>query len=58
MSNCSACKKEVVWLMTKNGRQMPVDAETVKEGDKEFDYARHTSHFATCPAASYFRKKK
>jgi hypothetical protein len=37
---------------------MPVDAESVTEGDDEFDHKRHISHFSTCPDADKFRKPR
>lgn len=55
---CKECGKAIIWLKTKKGKNMPVDAETVVEGDKIFDNGCHRSHFDTCPAADLFRKKK
>ena len=55
---CRACQKEIVFLLTKTGKKMPVDAETVTQDDHQFDHTRHVSHFATCPAAKQFRKEK
>lgn len=37
---------------------MPVNADTVKEGDYYFRRDRHMPHWATCPDAKEFRKKK
>jgi hypothetical protein len=46
---CRSCGREIVWLKTKAGKDMPTDAETVGPGDEVFDGRRHMSHFATCP---------
>jgi hypothetical protein len=56
--HCSKCNAEMVWLKTKTGKAMPVDAATVKEGDVEYEHGRHISHFATCKFAVKFRKPK
>lgn len=43
---CRSCRADVVWIVTEGGRRMPVDP-----GTKE-------SHFATCPHAADWRKKR
>ena len=53
---CRSCGVEIVWLMTKNGRWMPVEPETVEEGDDEYDQTKHTSHFDTCPDSAAYRR--
>jgi hypothetical protein len=55
---CRSCGAKIVWLETANGKSMPVDAETAGAGDKSFDGARHTTHFATCPNANQHRQNK
>jgi hypothetical protein len=45
----------MIFLHSRAGRTVPVDAATVKPGDVEFDHTRHVSHFATCPQAARFR---
>ena len=52
--HCRSCGKPIVFLPTK-AKAMPVDAETVAEGDAQYDAKRHRSHFATCPAAAKYR---
>jgi hypothetical protein len=42
---CRGCGAKVIWIVTKAGRNMPVDSDG-------------TSHFATCPQAKQFRKRK
>jgi hypothetical protein len=58
IERCKACNAEIVWLATTGGKRMPVNAESVGRDDHVFDYQRHVSHFATCEAASEFRKKR
>lgn len=57
-SKCRACGASIHWLKTSTGRTMPVDSATVVEADTHFESPRHVSHFATCPEADRFRKKK
>lgn len=58
IEHCRKCQKAIVWMKTRNGKNMPVDAETVLDEDTEFTKERHVSHFATCPYAESFRTKK
>lgn len=39
----------MVFLHTLAGKLLPVDSDTVEEGDVDFEPCRHVSHFATCP---------
>jgi hypothetical protein len=55
---CSSCGARIVWLVTKNLKHIPVDADTVNPGDEKLELPRHISHFATCPDAKKFRRKK
>lgn len=64
---CKKCNNSIVFLRTKNGKFNPVDYKSLSEEDKfniahqipvNFDFTRHKSHFATCPAAASFRKSK
>ena len=54
---CRSCGQLIVFLPTASGKTMPVDAESVTEGDEEFNPKAHVSHFSTCPDAAKFRKK-
>jgi hypothetical protein len=36
MSTCKRCNTEIVWMKTLKGLNMPVNANTVKEGDYYF----------------------
>lgn len=46
---CRSCGATVVFLHTLAGKLLPVDSDTVEEGDVDFEPCRHVSHFATCP---------
>lgn len=54
---CRGCDEYIVFLPTSGGKQMPVDADSVTEGDTEFDSSVHVSHFSTCSQADRFRKR-
>ncbi len=67
LTYCTACSEPIVFVNTKNGKQMPVDTDSISEAEKElavkgegflFDFGRHVSHFSTCPEALKFRKSK
>ena len=57
-ARCRSCDQYIVWLKTEAGANMPVDADSVEEGDKTFDAKSHVSHFSTCPDADKFRKRR
>ena len=45
---CGKCGAEIFWAKTKNNKFMPV----------EFSFGEWASHFASCPFAKNFKKKK
>jgi hypothetical protein len=65
---CRGCGALVHWVRTVHGRYMPVDFGRADGGTIRVSggtahvvgplYGRRTSHFATCPAAAEFRRKK
>ena len=56
MKNCKSCGKEIVFLKTKNGKIIPVNADTIQGKETVYDHkVGHMSHFATCPEANKFR---
>lgn len=58
-AECRSCQAEIVFLRTGQGKQIPVDAETVTEGDELFEpRSGHVSHFATCNDPDRFRKER
>lgn len=44
-ANCSSCRAQIFWIVTKAKKRMPVNGDG-------------TSHFATCPNADLHRKPK
>jgi hypothetical protein len=58
ITRCRSCRQRIVWLQTVNGKNMPVDADTVEAHDEVFEQGRHVSHFATCKDADTFRRPK
>jgi len=58
ISKCRSCQAYIVWLKTERGANIPVDADSVSEGDDLFDQKVHVSHFSTCPDADQHRKAR
>lgn len=74
VTRCKGCGAEIFWARTTAGSHMPVDAQPTPDGNvviftiqpltvqmvAVFDdnRPRFTSHFATCPKAGEFRKRK
>ena len=70
MAFCKGCGANIDWHKTADGKNVPVDPEPVPNGNLHFEaglvvYGKATdgrklyvSHFATCPKAADFRKKK
>jgi hypothetical protein len=70
ITKCSGCNQEIFFIITKNGKAMPVDAEIVTSDGKQLLWVDeltgfrkleagrkgYISHFATCPDANKFRK--
>jgi len=54
----TGCRAQIIWFKTAAGKNMPVDADSVKPEDAEYDPERHVSHWATCPASAQFRGKR
>ena len=73
MATCGSCGAAIVWAETKNGKQMPMNVETVPcskcAGNGRIGLlsdpcktcngtgAIHVTHFATCPNAAQHRRK-
>lgn len=58
ISRCRSCRAEIIWFKTATGKNMPVDAHTVRPEDDEMDLDRHVSHFSTCPDAGRHRRPR
>ncbi len=57
VTKCRGCGADVVWMGTRAGKKMLVDAETY-HGELIYDHTKHRSHWGTCPEADRFRKPK
>lgn len=55
---CRSCSASIIWLRTRAGKKMPVDAATVTGSETMFEYGKHVSHFSTCPNANKHRKPR
>lgn len=59
VTKCSKCGSEIVFLLTKNRKRMPVDVSSITDPTaEEYDHETMTSHFATCPQAKHFRRRR
>jgi hypothetical protein len=71
MAFCKGCGQAIEWHKTAEGKNIPIDPEPHEDGNLTFDermrvvYAAkgskprmYKSHFATCPKAAEFRKKR
>ena len=68
VTSCRSCNARIVWMATKAGKRIPVDAKTVDERRIEWGPSRgdvlplfqqklgHIAHFATCPNADTHRR--
>ncbi len=57
IKRCMACNARIVWLKTDRGKNIPVDADSVKPQDQVYVWGSdHVVHFKTCPNASQFRR--
>lgn len=69
---CKSCKATITWVVTANGKRMPIDAEPSFKGNirlddrnvahfgkaaAEMEGPRYISHFATCPQGPQHRRK-
>jgi hypothetical protein len=59
MRKCAGCGAEIKWVKTKAGKRMPVNVELKTIVTEDGEVVRgYESHFATCPKADDFRKRK
>jgi hypothetical protein len=58
IEECKSCGKQIVFIATRKGSTMPIDATTYEIGDEYFDKEKHVSHFATCPNAAKHRRSR
>lgn len=56
---CKGCGAPIVFMKTRKGKYIPVDAESIKTNEVFFNpNSGMIAHFATCPKAQDFRKPK
>ena len=48
MPNCNQCGRPIVFVRTRKGHKIAVDAETARPGDTLYCYGRHVRHKETC----------
>jgi hypothetical protein len=53
---CRSCQAPIVWFKTRAGKNIPINADTVKPEDLQLDLPRHIAHFANCPQANQHRR--
>lgn len=49
ITRCNSCRAQVIWLPTREGRAVPLDAHTVMPADDEYIPEQHGLHTTTCP---------
>lgn len=70
---CRSCNAPIVWVLTKSGKRMPIDATPVETGNIVLNgitaevlkagvvpaqgVPRYVSHFSTCPQSAEHRRK-
>lgn len=58
-SECKGCGKTIGWVVTENGKKMPINTKEITIVTLDGKIAKgYTSHFATCANADEFRRKK
>lgn len=57
ISHCRSCQAPIVWMTTRNGKNIPVDPDDVDPEDEVFDVRKHTAHFSSCPNADQHRRR-
>jgi hypothetical protein len=58
IKRCKSCNAKIIWMLTKNLKHIPIDADTVEAGDTQLDLSKHKSHFATCRYADSHRNPR
>lgn len=52
------CHVLLVWLPTKTGRHMPVEAASVGPQDRVYDPEKHQEHWSKCTGAKKFKGRQ
>lgn len=57
ITRCRACRARIIFLQSPTSERMvPVDADTVEDGDEVYESGRHVSHFTTCSDPDRFSR--
>lgn len=51
------CGTDIVWMLTRRGRNIPVDRAGVSADDDLYDAKKHSPHWASCPNERDFRNR-
>jgi len=52
------CGADIVWLVTRAGKNVAVNRDGVERGDDQFRYGKHVAHVTTCPNADELRRSR
>lgn len=52
------CGAPIIWLLTRRGKFMPIEPESVEPDDELYEHGRHIVHWASCPYADWFRASR
>jgi hypothetical protein len=59
LRRCASCGAAIRWVVVEDsGARMPVEAVPDPDGIVDADGERYTSHYASCPHAEKWRKRK
>lgn len=62
MAECRGCKQKIKWVEMASGKKMPLDEKPVSMIDVKDGIGAvvevFTPHWATCPQANDFKKKR
>lgn len=50
------CRARIIFLETRSGKKIPVDADTVEPDDEVYEHGRHVPHHSSCPDVEDFRR--
>jgi hypothetical protein len=62
MANCKGCGAPIMWIVTRDGKKMPLDAKPrifyhIDSEGIPRQMKGHEPHWGTCPKAKQFKKK-
>lgn len=48
IKRCKFCTAKIIWFKDQEGRNVPVDEDTVEADDEEFEPEKHLPHLPVC----------